>query len=185
MVDEFLALAYYQEHNVPVVIMRLFNTIGPRQVGNYGMVVPRFVSQAVTGMPLTVYDDGAQSRCFCDVRDVVRAIIGLAQESAAVGNVYNVGSTREITINDLASIVRETVKSHSEIIRVAYDEVYSAGFEDMRRRVPDVSRISQLLGWKPEIELEETIASIQQGFETRKSTEISQANVEPMHTALL
>jgi UDP-glucose 4-epimerase len=136
-------------------------------------------------MPLTVYDDGLQSRCFCDVRDVVRAIIGLAEESAAVGNVYNVGSTREITVNDLAHIVRETVKSDSEIIRVAYDEVYSAGFEDMRRRVPDVSRISQLLDWKPEIELEVTIMSIQQSFEAPKATAIKQVNVETMETALL
>jgi UDP-glucose 4-epimerase len=176
MVDEFLTLAYHHEHKVPVVIMRLFNTIGPRQVGNYGMVVPRLVSQAMTGAPMTVYDDGLQSRCFCDVRDVVRAIIGLAEHPRAVGQVYNVGSTREITINDLADTVRAVVKSESEIVRLPYDKVYSAGFEDMRRRVPDVSRISELVGWKPVIELEQTIASIQQSLETSNLAWVSHAN---------
>lgn len=163
-VDEFLGLAYYKQKGLPVVIFRLFNTIGPRQSGRYGMVVPRFVQQALAGQPLTVYGDGRQTRCFCDVADVVRAIIGLAQEPRAVGQVFNVGSTEEISILDLAKKVLQLTENlradEGRIVFVPYDEAYEEGFEDMRRRVPDTSKIRALLGWEPEISLDETLQRI-------------------------
>ncbi len=157
MLDEFLALAYWREQQLPTVIFRLFNTVGPRQSGRYGMVIPRFVGQALCGEPITVYGDGTQTRTFCDVADVVRAIIGLAEHPDAVGQVFNIGSTREIAIRDLAQLVKDELQSPSEIVFVPYDKAYGPGFEDMQRRVPDISKIHQLLGWKPEISLEETI----------------------------
>ncbi|MFQ5595517.1 MAG: NAD-dependent epimerase/dehydratase family protein [Anaerolineae bacterium] len=174
-VDEFLGLAYYKQKELPVVIFRLFNTVGPRQTGRYGMVIPRFVQQALAGHPLTVYGDGQQSRCFCDVADVVRAIIGLVEEPQAVGQVYNIGSTEEITILDLARKVLQLAgndrqrspalsqvegTANDQITLVPYDEAYEEGFEDMRRRVPDTSKILALLGWKPEISLDETLQRI-------------------------
>ncbi len=157
MLDEFLALAYWREQQLPTVIFRLFNTVGPRQSGRYGMVIPRFVGQALRGDPITVYGDGTQTRTFCDVADVVRAIIGLAEHPDAVGQVFNIGSTREIAIRDLAALVKEELQSPSEIVFVPYEEAYGPGFEDMQRRVPDISKIRRLLGWEPEIPLEETI----------------------------
>lgn len=167
-VDEFLGLAYHKEKELPVVILRLFNTVGPRQRGRYGMVVPRFVQQALAGQPLTVYGDGQQTRCFCDVADVVRAIIGLAEEPRAIGQVFNVGSTHEISILDLARKVLQLVDEvkgwdkpvDDRIVFVPYDQAYEAGFEDMRRRVPDTSRIRALLGWEPEVSLDETLRRI-------------------------
>lgn len=166
-VDEFLGLAYFKQKGLPVTIFRLFNTVGPRQSGRYGMVIPRFVQQALTGQPITVYGDGRQSRCFCDVADVVRAIIGLAEEPGAVGQVFNVGSTHEITILDLANkVLHLTHGAHqgheagSRIVFVPYAEAYEEGFEDMRRRVPDISKIQSLLGWRPEISLEETLQRV-------------------------
>ncbi len=160
MLDEFLALAYWREQNLPTVIFRLFNTVGPRQTGRYGMVVPRFVGQALRGEPLTVYGDGTQSRAFCDVADVVRAIIGLAEHPNAVGQVFNIGNTREITIRDLAALVKRVLDSPSDIVFIPYEEAYGPGFEDMKRRVPDISKIRALLGWEPEIPLETTIERI-------------------------
>ncbi len=160
MLDEFLAFAYWREQNLPTVVFRLFNTVGPRQTGRYGMVVPRFVSQALRGDPITVYGDGTQSRAFCDVADVVRAIIGLAEHPNAVGEVFNIGNTREISIRDLAALVKDVLGSSSEIVFIPYEEAYGPGFEDMKRRVPDISKIRNLLGWEPEIPLETTIQRI-------------------------
>lgn len=158
--DESLALAYHQECGLPVVIARLFNTVGPRQSGRYGMVLPRFVSQALAGRPLTVYGDGEQTRSFADVRDVVQALYALGECSSAEGQVVNVGSDREITINELARLVIEVTGSSSEIICVPYDQVHSSGFEETPRRVPDVALVYDLIGWKASIPLEQTIRSV-------------------------
>lgn len=158
MVDEFLGLAYYREYDLPVVIFRLFNTVGPRQTGRYGMVVPRFVTQALRDEPITIFGDGNQSRCFCDVSDVVRALIGLTMEEAAVGRVFNIGSDEEITIRELAERIRVVTASSSEIVFVPYAEAYATGFEDMRRRVPDTTRIRELLDWSPRMSLGELLA---------------------------
>lgn len=159
-VDEFLALAYWRERGLPIVIVRLFNTIGPRQTGRYGMVVPRFVAQALANEPLTVYGDGSQSRCFADVRDIVRGIYGLAHHNAAEGEVFNLGSTHEITIRDLAELVIRVTGSSSQVVYVPYDKAYEPGFEDMRRRVPNISKVKSLIGWEPRIPLEETIQEV-------------------------
>ncbi len=158
--DEFLALAYHKEMDLPVVVFRLFNTIGPRQRGRYGMVVPRFARQALSGADITVYGDGQQSRCFCDVRDVVPAIMELAAEPQAEGRVFNVGAQVEIAILDLARKVKEMTGSQSAIILVPYEQATEQGFEDMHRRVPDIGRIHKLLGWEPRIPLERSIADI-------------------------
>ncbi len=160
MVDEFLGLAYQREFGLPVVVVRLFNTVGPRQTGRYGMVIPRFVGQALRGEPLTVYGDGTQSRCFCDVRDVVQALIGLTQHTDAAGRVYNVGSTEEITIRALAQRIIALTESDSSIISVPYSEAYAPGFEDMQRRVPDTSRIQALIGWQPRYTLDAILRSL-------------------------
>lgn len=160
MVDEFLGLAYHHEYGLPVVIFRLFNTIGPRQTGHYGMVVPRFVDQALQGKPITVYGDGKQKRCFCDVSDAVRAIVGLAEHPDAPGKTYNIGSTEEITITELAERIKFMTESQSDIIYVPYSEAYESGFEDMQRRVPDIRRIGALLGWRPEHTLVSTLARV-------------------------
>jgi UDP-glucose 4-epimerase len=159
-VDEFLALAYWKEKALPVVIFRLFNTIGVRQTGQYGMVVPRFVSQALKGDPISVYGDGQQSRCFCDVSDAARAIIELADCPKAVGEVFNVGSTTEITILELARRVKALTGSRSEIVFVPYEKAYEKGFDDMRRRVPDISKISHVIGWTPRLSLDESLERI-------------------------
>ena len=169
-VDEFLGLAYHRQTDLPVVIFRLFNTVGPRQTGQYGMVVPRFAEQALRGEPLTVYDDGAQSRCFCDVDDAVRAIIALAESPEAAGQVFNIGSTEEVSILGLARKVleiadRSTTPGASSpedgsIVLVPYDEAYEAGFEDMRRRVPDISKIKAMIGWEPAVTLDETLRRV-------------------------
>lgn len=160
MVDEFLGLAYHHEYGLPVVIFRLFNTVGPRQIGHYGMVVPRFVDQALQGKPITVYGDGKQKRCFCDVSDAVRAIVGLAEHPDAPGKIYNIGSTEEITITELAERIKFMTESQSDIIYVPYSEAYESGFEDMQRRVPDIQRIGALLGWRPEHTLVSTLARV-------------------------
>ncbi|MFV9504985.1 MAG: NAD-dependent epimerase/dehydratase family protein [Oscillochloridaceae bacterium umkhey_bin13] len=154
MIDEFLALAYHQEYGLDVVIARLFNTVGPRQSGRYGMVIPRFVRQALDNAPIEVYGDGTQSRCFCDVSDVVRALIALADHPEAAGRVVNVGSTNEITIMQLAERVKALTDSVSPITLVPYAQAYAPGFEDMQRRVPDLSRAQTLLGWSPRLDLD-------------------------------
>ena len=161
MVDEFLALAYYREKKLPVVIARLFNTVGPRQTGQYGMVVPRLVRQALGRESLTVYGDGGQSRCFLHVRDAVRALIALAECPDATGEVFNVGSTDEITILDLAHKVLElTGGAKNRIEYVSYDQAYAAGFEDMRQRVPDISKIHRYTGWEPKLSLKEILRDV-------------------------
>jgi UDP-glucose 4-epimerase len=161
MVDEFLALAYCREKGLPVVVLRLFNTVGPRQSGQYGMVVPRFVQQALRGEALTVYGDGSQTRCFCDVSDSVRAIVGLAELSDVVGKVFNIGSTEEVTIVDLARQVLALVLGGppplDRITFVPYERAYGADFEDMRYRRPDISRIKAIIGWEPCVSLRETL----------------------------
>jgi UDP-glucose 4-epimerase len=160
MVDEFLALAYQDEYGLEVVPVRLFNTVGPRQTGRYGMVIPRFVGQALAGQPITVYGDGSQSRCFCAVSDVVAALTGLSTHPRAPGRVYNVGSEEETTIMALAERVKTLVGSDSPVVTVAYADAYAPGFEDMQRRVPDTTRVRQLLGWQPQLSLEETLQSV-------------------------
>ena len=176
--DEFLALAYHKEMGLPVVIFRLFNTIGPRQRGRYGMVVPRFVRQALLGSDITVYGDGNQSRCFCDVRDVIPAIKGLAESPEAVGRVFNIGAKDEITIIDLARKVKSMCESQSSIILVPYEQATEQGFEDMRRRIPDTSRINELIGWNPTITLDDTITDIiQQSKEEGLSDPITERPV--------
>ena len=157
MVDEFLGMAYYHEHGLEVVPFRLFNTTGPRQSSRYGMVVPRFVRQALRDEPITIFGDGSQRRCFCDVQDVVRAIIALAQHPDAPGRTYNVGNTDEVSILDLAAQIREQMDSDSEIVLIPYEQAYAPGFEDMQRRVPDITRIQSLIGWMPEITLAQTL----------------------------
>jgi len=159
-VDEFLGQAYHSQYGLPVVVMRLFNTVGPRQTGRYGMVVPRFVRQALKEEPLTVYGDGSQSRCFSDVADVTRAIAQLAEEPRAVGQVFNVGSTEEVTIRDLAQRVIDLTGSRSAITYVPYDEAYAPGFEDMQRRVPSIERIARLIGYAPRYTLDETLGRV-------------------------
>ena len=152
--DEFLALAYAKQAALPVVIMRLFNTVGPRQTGRYGMVVPRFVQQALRNEPLSVFGDGQQTRCFTYVGDVVRAMTGLAEESRALGQVYNIGSSQEVSIEYLARFTIQLCNSSSPVIFIPYDQAYEVGFEDMRRRVPDTTKIQGLIGWRPQVDLE-------------------------------
>ena len=159
-VDEFLGLAYHTQFGLPVIIMRFFNTVGPRQTGRYGMVVPRFVRQALRGEPITVYGDGQQSRCFADVADVTGAVVKLAENPAAVGQVFNIGSTEEVTILELAERVLSLTGSHSEIRMVPYDEAYAPGFEDMRRRVPAIDKLADLIGYAPSCTLDATLQRV-------------------------
>ncbi|MEI8062541.1 MAG: GDP-mannose 4,6-dehydratase [Verrucomicrobiota bacterium] len=157
LLDEFLALAYYREKQLPVTIVRLFNTVGQRQTGRYGMVVPRFAQAAVRGEPITIYGDGRQTRCFCHVSDVVRALVVLPQQPQAIGQVFNIGSTEEVSIHDLAQRVQVLSESRSELRRLSYDEAYMKGFEDLRRRVPSIAKIKQLIGWQPTKNLDEIL----------------------------
>ena len=166
--DEFLALAYHKEVGLPVVIFRLFNTVGPRQTGHYGMVIPRFVQWALRGEPIQVYGDGQQTRCFAAVGDVVRAIIGLADAPQAVGEVFNIGSSDEVAICALAERVRARAGSQSEIVLVPYDQAYEAGFEDMRRRVPDTRKIRAAIGWQPTTTLDEIIDQVIAYYRSRE-----------------
>jgi UDP-glucose 4-epimerase len=160
-IDEFLALAYWKERKLPTVVARLFNTVGPRQTGRYGMVVPRFVGQALAGRPLTVYGDGMQTRCFCHVGDVVRALVDLMLlGDEAYGEVFNIGSHEEISILGLAARVRELTASESEIRLIPYAEAYEEGFEDMPRRVPEIAKITRALGWAPTRLLDEILADV-------------------------
>jgi UDP-glucose 4-epimerase len=168
MVDEFLGLAYYHEKNLPVVIFRLFNTVGPRQVGHYGMVIPRFIQQFLDGQPLTVYSDGKMTRCFMHVKDAVDAILKLAQTTEAVGQVFNIGSTEEISIIDLARTVLSVFDGTDELgplddprIRfIPYEDAYTKGFEDMRRRVPDNSKVKAWTGWEPSHDLRKILGDV-------------------------
>ncbi len=159
-VDESLAYFYYLENELPIRIVRFFNTVGPRQVGHYGMVVPRFVSAALKNEPLSVYGSGDQIRCFCHVDDAVRALLLVIDSEKAIGEVFNVGNNKQISIMDLAKKVIEITGSSSKIEKIAYKDAYPAGFEDMQRRVPDISKIKRVLGWTPEINLDQIIKDI-------------------------
>jgi UDP-glucose 4-epimerase len=158
--DEFLAIAYWKEKHVPVVIGRLFNTVGPRQTGRYGMVIPSFVQQALSGGPITVFGDGTQSRCFAWVGDVVNALIRLSEHPEAVGEVFNIGADTEVTILELAEMVRTATGSRAEITLVPYEKAYEEGFEDMQRRVPDLTKIRRLIGYEPTIGLAEILRRV-------------------------
>src|SRR5215216_557107 len=158
--DEFLALAHFYETHLPVFIVRLFNTVGPRQVSQYGMVLPSFVRQALEGKPITVYGDGNQQRCFCSVYDVVEGLIKLLGVPSATGKVVYLGSQEEVSIRALAERVRDILCSSSEIVYIPYEEAYGPGFDDMRRRVPDLTRAKDLLGWEPKYSIDETIMQI-------------------------
>jgi UDP-glucose 4-epimerase len=160
LIDEFLALAYWKEKKLPVVVVRLFNTVGPRQTGRYGMVLPTFVRQALAGQPITVFGDGTQSRSFTYVADVVDALIKLAHEPRAIGEVFNIGNTEEVTIESLAERVKRLAVSGSPIQFIPYDKAYEAGFEDMPRRVPDISKIHQLIGFAPRLGLDDIIRTV-------------------------
>ena len=159
-IDEFLALAYYKEKNLQTVIMRLFNTVGPRQTGRYGMVIPRFVRQALVNEPLTVYGDGQQVRCFTYVDDVVGAAIKLMETPEALGQVFNIGNDKGITIAELAEKIKKMTRSSSEIVFIPYDQAYEEGFEDMRIRIPDLSKARQVIGYEPKIQLEEILERV-------------------------
>jgi UDP-glucose 4-epimerase len=159
-IDEFLALAYWQKQALPATIVRFFNTVGPRQVGEYGMVLPRFVGAALAGTPLQVYGGGRQTRCFCDARDSVPALCALMENPGAVGRVFNLGSDRVISIAELADLVVRTLNSRSVIEHVQYSDAYGGGFEDLLDRRPDLSRVREAIGWQPRISLEQTIADV-------------------------
>jgi len=174
--DEFLALAYWKDKKLPVIVVRLFNTVGPRQTGRYGMVVPNFVGQALAGDPITVFGDGKQRRCFGHVSDVVGALTALAGEFRAVGEVINVGNNQEISIEDLAHLVKEMTGSRSPITYTSYEDAYMAGFEDMSRRVPDLTKINQLIGYKPRRDIRTIIADVISYMKARHDALITTQN---------
>jgi len=165
--DEFLALAYHKEQRLPVVITRLFNTVGPRQVGKFGMVLPRFVEQALSGGPIEVFGDGEQTRCFCDVSDVVGALYRLMHSDACDGKVMNLGSDDEISMNALAARVRARVNPQAAIVHIPYEKAYEEGFEDLRRRVPDLTRVRSLIGFKPAVPLDGIIDRVAEDLRSR------------------
>ena len=166
MIDEFLALAYYKERKLPVIIVRLFNTVGPRQTGQYGMVVPNFVRQALANEPITVFGDGTQQRSFTYVGDVVRAMVALIDEPKAIGQVFNIGNGKEISIEALALQIKKMTGSTSPIVKIPYDQAYESGFEDMPRRVPDISKIRALIGYEPTVELDEILERVVASLQT-------------------
>ena len=168
-IDEFLALAYYKERDLPIIIVRFFNTVGPRQTGQYGMVLPSFVRQALSGEPITVFGDGTQSRSFTYVGDVVDCMMRLVNEPKAVGQVFNIGNKHEVTILQLAEIVKSLTGSASRIEFVPYDKAYEEGFEDMPRRVPDLTKVTQLVGYEPKVQLNEIITRVIEYFRAQGS----------------
>lgn len=166
--DEFLALAYYHEKNLPVLIVRFFNTCGPRQTGRYGMVVPRFITQALGGEPITIYGDGGQTRCFTDVRDAVKAVMLLSRSSRATGEVFNIGNPdNKVTINALARKVKSITRSKSSLRHIPYERAYEKGFEDMRHRVPDISKLKHLTGFSPAIGIDAMLRAIAEDIKGR------------------
>lgn len=169
--DEFLALSYWRERKVPVVVVRLFNTVGPRQTGRYGMVLPNFVKQALDNQPITVYGSGTQSRCFCDVRDTVESLIRLMDTEKSVGEVVNIGNTEEISIADLAQAVKNRTGSTSPVTYVPYDQAYEPGFEDMMRRVPCVDKLHGLTGFRPQTKLAEIIDRVSAYLREKQSAD--------------
>jgi len=160
IIDEFLALAYFKEKNLPVIVIRLFNTVGPRQTGRYGMVVPRFVQQALSGGEITVYGDGKQTRTFTHVNDAVRAILKLVEHPGAIGEIFNIGGKEEVSIESLAQLVKEVLQSSSPIVYIPYNEAYEEGFEDMPKRVPDITKIGNLIGYEPKYGLRDIILDV-------------------------
>ena len=168
-IDEFLALAYYKERNLPVIIVRFFNTVGPRQTGQYGMVLPSFVRQALANEPITVFGDGAQSRSFTYIADVVGCLLKLINEPKAIGEVFNIGNKQEVTILKLAEMVKAATGSSSQIVFVPYDKAYEAGFEDMPRRVPDLAKVHKLIGYEPKVQLDEIISAVIEYFRKHES----------------
>jgi len=166
--DEFLALAYYHERQMPVTVVRLFNTVGPRQTGHYGMVVPSLVQQAMTGKPMTVYGDGSQSRCFGFVKDVVRALVALMERPEAAGQIYNIGASTEISILELAKRVKEITHSASPIVLIPYADAYDAGYQDMPRRIPDTTKLRNLVGFAPTTDIDEIVDSVMKSFLARQ-----------------
>jgi UDP-glucose 4-epimerase len=172
--DEFLALAYWREKKLPVIVVRLFNTVGPRQTGRYGMVLPNFVKAALDGKPISVYGDGRQSRCFCDVRDTVEALTRLIDTPRSIGEVINIGNTEEISIEALARLVKERTRSSSPIEFIPYDRAYEPGFEDMMRRVPSIEKLQALTGFRPQTPLNEIIDRVTTYFQSKS---------EPAHHA--
>ena len=169
-IDEFLALAYWKERKLPVIVVRLFNTVGPRQTGRYGMVIPTFVQQGLAGRPITVFGDGRQSRSFGYVGDVVRGMTALVSEPRAVGEVFNLGNPEEITISALAERVRRLTGERSEVVFVPYDQAYEAGFEDMPRRVPDIGKVRTLIGYEPTVTLDEILVRVVEHFQRDAGT---------------
>jgi len=177
IIDEFLALAYYKEKKLPVMIVRLFNTVGPRQTGRYGMVVPRFVQQALTGQPITVYGDGKQTRTFTHVKDAVMAILKLVDHPGAIGEIFNIGGKEEISIEKLAKLVIEVLKSPSSIVHIPYEKAYEEGFDDMRKRVPDIGKIETLIGYEPKCNLRDIVRDV---AEYQKNHELSSTRRVPL-----
>mgnify|MGYP001603530913 FL=1 len=174
-VDEILAYTYWKEKGLPTVIVRLFNTVGPRQTGAYGMVIPRFVQQALAGEPLTVYGDGEQSRCFLHVKDAVRALMALPELPEAVGEAYNIGSQEEVTIRQLAQQIVDLTGSSSTIRFVPYDQAYEQGFEDMARRIPDISKIHRAVGFSPTMTLDDILRSVMGYYRNRPASSVQKA----------
>ena len=160
IIDEFLALAYFKEKNLPVIVIRLFNTVGPRQSGRYGMVIPRFVQQALAGEPITVFGDGKQTRTFTHVKDAVWAILKLVEHPKAIGDIFNIGGKEEVSIENLAHLVKEVLQSPAPIEYIPYERAYEEGFEDMRKRVPDISKIQNLIGYEPKFTLKDVILDV-------------------------
>jgi UDP-glucose 4-epimerase len=168
LLDEFLGIAYYRSMDMPAIIVRLFNTVGPRQTGQYGMVVPRFVSNALKNQDIEVYGSGKQTRCFCHVADTVRGLRSLAECPAAFGNVFNIGNTGEISMNQLAEKIKTQLKSGSKIVHIPYEKAYTKGFEDMMRRVPNIEKIKSCTGWVPRLDLEKIIADVAASLSIKK-----------------
>jgi UDP-glucose 4-epimerase len=181
--DEFLALSFWKEKKLPVVVARFFNTVGPRQTGRYGMVLPNFVRQALADEPISVYGTGRQSRCFCDVRDCVQAVLRLIGNDQAVGEVVNIGSTEEVSIEDLAHLVKQRAKSNSPITHIPYDEAYEPGFEDMPRRVPSLDKLEQLTGFRPAIPLIEIVDRVIAHCQKRKDAGLASVPDRAVATA--
>ncbi|HEU5411615.1 MAG TPA: GDP-mannose 4,6-dehydratase [Candidatus Acidoferrales bacterium] len=177
--DEFLGLSYWKEKKLPVIVARFFNTVGPRQTGRYGMVLPNFVAQALAGAPITIFGSGQQSRCFCDVKDAVEAIIRLVDSGKAVGEVVNIGSKQEVTIDSLAELVKERTASMSPLVHIPYDQAYEPGFEDMLRRVPSLQKLETITGFSPKISLATIIDRVIAYFRERAG------NVKPERAAVL
>ena len=175
-IDEFLGLAYHRQFGLPVLIVRLFNTVGERQTGQYGMVIPRFVKAALKGEPLFVYGDGMQTRCFGYVGDVIDGLVALSKKSGAYGDVYNIGATEEVSIADLAGMIKEMTRSQSEIRFMTYAEAYGQGFDDMRRRVPSLEKVYKQVGYRPKTSLRETLEKIIQHFRKEIGDELKGSN---------